>query len=111
MPELSETILHLWLYKEKSSFFDLLFSSEDSNNFSFKKLVVETINTSLSYRKSEVSNYLSKSTPSTTINKKNMVPKKEEGIPLVIEFLDYLQSLIPSEVSKSWIRMCAYLEV
>ncbi len=84
---------------DKATTIDLILSSDENNNTLFKRLIVETINTNLKYRKSEVKNFLAQNNQSN------------KEAPLVIEFLDYLLSLFPTELSKSWTRMCPFLEI
>ncbi len=100
-PELSQNFIEYLYVKNKSSLLDILVSNDENRNIIYKNLIVICIHSNLIYRGKEVEVYLEKEGSDVEVG----------DIPIVIQFLDYLFDLIPTEMSKNWQRVCAYCEV
>ena len=106
-PELSEEFIKFLYKKNNSCIYEILMSTEESTNLIYKNLIVSAININFEYRDIEIKAYLEKEIKSEDVIKLN----EENDCPIVIELLDFLLSLIPTEISKNWQRLCAYCEV
>ena len=107
-PELTEEFLTLMLKKYKTNILDVLISTEESTNTLFKDLFASAVWNGFDFRSKEIESYLS--SLDKPINN-DLIQIDDNSLPVVVEFVDHLLSLIPTDISKNWQRLCAYCDV
>lgn len=81
-----------------------MLTSEETSNLSYKTLLVEVIKAQFKIHAVEVNKYLNP-------GQEHIEGMVEPEQPPVIQLLDHLLSIIPTEASKNWTRMVAYLDL
>lgn len=130
-PELSKyTLEHL--INNKELIIEILFSSEENANLAYKNLIYSSILNFAKFFKEEIKNYQqlkiefnqnnsnfhnieNHSGENTIFNNKSENVEISDFLnsnkPLIYKFIDNLIDLMPTEVSKMWNKMLAYLEL
>ena len=87
----------------KSNLIDIIFSQDELSNKSFTTLFLCVVNLIFEIKQNEIKNELLLSNDNLTIMNKEKIQ--------VFELLDLFISWLPSQVSKNWTKMSAFLEV
>jgi hypothetical protein len=103
-PEFSKFTLE-YLINNKTIINDLILSSEEPANMAYKLLFSDTVKRQFDVNIEQITQYLSNS-DSENNNNNQMISSK----PDVISFLDHLLTFFPTEASKNWTRLLAFLE-
>ena len=99
--ELSDIIINFIYINRDKLMNDILFSSDETSNSAYKNLIVKSILANFNLHFEELQTVLQ-------IEDTNEISSVGRT---VIKILDFFYSLIPSEASKSWTKICSFLEL
>jgi ubiquitin C-terminal hydrolase len=109
-PDFSDSVLE-YLFFNKDKLIEILFSSEESANVSYKNLIVNSIIENFKIHSEVIQKYLYSISQEKDENNENSHKDSMTFIPYSISILDYIYSLLPGEASKQWTKIYAYLDL
>ena len=95
------------LIKIKDKLSDIIFSSDEAVNISYKNLIIFAINKNFAVKANEIQTSLIEIKEQNDINNHKLLEEKIN----VIVLLDLFISWFPNEIAKNWTKMCSFLEV